>query len=444
LIAKSFYRHLWFRLIGSETDFALSNRIFHSICLIAVIALVYNVPLNFFVGLPVIAEASLASLLVIGSSYYLSRFKRRYSAALYIFCITGTLLFTANYFLNEGIYGPTDLFFVLMIIIMIAVVPVKQYWFWVSTNIGTVFTLHYLQYAHPGWVPHTYHKPSDQFIDISSAYVTVVAVALSSFYLIRRSYEQERRSAEHREAMMNVLNKEKDKLFSIISHDLRAPLTNIYEYLGLLAESEISADEKANIEIELYQSTGATLDMLNNVLSWSKSQMNGISISLLPLNVYEVLAPQLLLFLNIAKTKHITVEISIDPTMYVMGNGDALQLVVRNLVNNAIKFTADHGNISITGKKVDGTCQIIVKDSGVGKPVSLSPDIFNLNAVSTYGTNNEKGVGLGLVLCKEFIEAQAGTIAFECHTGSGTSFFITMPALPVTTNDVTGIPEKRY
>jgi two-component system sensor histidine kinase/response regulator len=403
---------------------------------VSVIALAYNVPLNYFVGLPVVAEISLVSFVLISVSYYLSRIKAKTSIAVYIFCITGTSLFTANFFLNEGIYGPTDLFFVLMMIIMVAVVPVKQYWFWVSSNIATIFILHYLQYRYPYVVPHTYRNTRDQFIDISSAYLTVVSVALIGFYLIRRSYEQERRSAEHKANLLQVLNMEKNKLFSIISHDLRAPLSNINNYLGLLTEAELTQDERSNIEIELFQSTNSTLDLLQNILSWSKSQMNGITISLVPLNVYDVLAPQLLLFLNIAKTKHITVEISIDPTLHVMGNIDALQLVVRNLINNAIKFTADRGNITITGENINDTCTITVKDSGVGKPVQLSSNIFNLNAVPTYGTNNEKGVGLGLVLCKEFIEAQFGKIAFECHKHSGTSFSIFLPALSLSSKEI--------
>jgi two-component system sensor histidine kinase/response regulator len=255
----------------------------------------------------------------------------------------------------------------------------------------------------------------------------VVAVALFGFYIIRSNYESERKSAEQKTAMMRLLNEEKNKLFSIISHDLRAPLGNIQSYLELLTEIDISEEERNKIQADLLQSTRNTLDLLNNVLSWSKSQMQGLKFKLTPLNVYELLSPQLLLFIGIAGSKNIRVEISIDPKLQVMANGDMLQLIVRNLVNNAIKFTARGGRIIISAQQRETCCQLMVKDSGKGSPVKLTTDIFYLNSGSNAGTANEKGVGLGLVLCKEFTEAQNGRIWFNCDSVSGSSFFVEVP-----------------
>jgi two-component system sensor histidine kinase/response regulator len=424
---KQYLLHLWHRLNGSVSRFPLTTRIFHSICLISVFALAYNVPLNYLVGLPLVAAVSAVVGVLFAFLYYLSRVKKKTALAMLIFCITGNLMFIAVFFLNSGINGPTDIFFILTMIMIVAIVPVRQYWVWVITNVLIVSNLHYLQFTYPELVPNTYTEEVNRFVDITSAYFTVVAVALFGFYIIRSNYESERKSAEQKTAMMRLLNEEKNKLFSIISHDLRAPLGNIQSYLELLTEIDISEEERNKIQADLLQSTRNTLDLLNNVLSWSKSQMQGLKFKLTPLNVYELLSPQLLLFIGIAGSKNIRVEISIDPKLQVMANGDMLQLIVRNLVNNAIKFTARGGRIIISAQQRETCCQLMVKDSGKGSPVKLTTDIFYLNSGSNAGTANEKGVGLGLVLCKEFTEAQNGRIWFNCDSVSGSSFFVEVP-----------------
>lgn len=376
-----------------------------------------------------VATASAATMVLVAGVFYLSRFKNKAVLAKLIFCITGIVLFTTNYFLNSGIDGPTDIFFVLTIIMMVSIVPVRQYWIWITLNIVVVLALHLLQYLHPEWVSDSYDQVKSRYIDISSAYVTVVAVALFNFYSIRRSYEAEKRSAEQKAQIMKLLNEEKNKLLSIISHDLRSPLANIQNYLELLTEVDIDEIDRQSIQSNLLQSTRSTLDLLNNVLNWSKNQIEGLKFRLEPFNLYDFLSPQMLLFINIAANKKIKVEISIDPTIEVLGNSDMLQLVVRNLVNNAIKFTAVGGKIAVSAQANQDDCIITVKDSGNGKPVKLSQEIFYLNAASSVGTANEKGVGLGLVLCKEYTEAQNGLITFECDPVSGTSFYLQLPTV---------------
>jgi len=419
--------YAWHKLNGSVSQFPLTTRIFHSICIISVLALAYNIPLNIVVGLPVVAAVSAFVACLFTGVYYLSRVKRNTLLAMLIFCITGDVMFIAIFFLNSGINGPTDIFFILTMIVMVAVVPVRQYWIWVIGNVVIIFSLHYLQFTHPEWVPQTYPHEINRYIDISSAYITVVAVALFSFYFIRTNYELERKSAEQKTAMMRLLNEEKNKLFSIISHDLRAPLTNIQSYLELLTEVDITEAESFKIKADLLQSTRNTLDLLNNVLSWSKSQMQGLSFKLSPYNVYQLLSAPMLLFMRIAESKSVRLEISIDPKLEVIANGDMLQLIIRNLINNAIKFTAPGGRIIFSAQRHGNLCHFMVKDSGTGKTVKLSNEIFYLNSESTTGTANEKGIGLGLVLCKEFTEAQNGKIWFECDSVSGSSFFVQLP-----------------
>jgi two-component system sensor histidine kinase/response regulator len=421
--------NVWCRLVGSEQYLPLTTRIFHSICLICIIALVYNIPLNFFVGLPIVAIISAGSLLLVTAVYLASRIKGYTGPAVFIFCSASVLLFTINYFLNSGIDGPTDLFFVLVMVIMVAVVPVKRYWIAVTCNILILLTLHYIQYQHGLWVSFTYIRKLDRYIDFSSAYVTVVAVILFTFYVIRRNYEIEKKLTEEKTAEMKVLNDENNKLLSIISHDLRAPLSNIQNYLELLSQIDLNTAERAEIEDQLLLSTRGTLDLLNNVLSWSKNQMDGIKFNRKIVDVSELLSSHLLIFQPIAQRKRIILQVEIDPLSKIYSNGDMVQLIIRNLVNNAIKFTAYGGKITVTSSTLGNSCLITVKDSGNGLPAKLSDQIFNLNAESTTGTGNEKGVGLGLVLCKQFTEALGGRIWFNCHANTGMSFFVEFPLL---------------
>jgi two-component system sensor histidine kinase/response regulator len=417
----------WDYFSGSDLEFTLTTRIFHSVCLISLMALAYNVPLNYALRLPFIAVASAIAFLLLSGLYYLSRVRRKTAQATLIFCILSNVLFVSNFFFNSGIDGPTAMFFILSMIVIVAIVPVRQYWYWVTINVSLFLSLNLLQYQHPDLAPYTYDLISDRYIDFSSAYITVVAVAIFSFYFIRRNYEIEKASAEQKGNVLKLLNEERNKLMSIIAHDMRSPLANIQSYLELLVEQDISEEEAKVINKSLLQSTRGTLEMLDNVLNWTKGQMDGLSFKLHPVNVFELLSPQLLVLTDIAANKKITLKNSIDPHIMVTGDGEMLQLVVRNLVSNAIKFTASGGHISVHTNIKHDACLIVVKDSGTGKPVNLTPDIFYLSGASTTGTMNEKGVGLGLVICKKYIEVQHGTPWFECDAMSGATFFVQLP-----------------
>ncbi|RYY36297.1 MAG: HAMP domain-containing histidine kinase [Sphingobacteriaceae bacterium] len=413
---------------GQPQQFPLTVRIFHAVLALSMAALAYNVPLNIFVGLPDIAIASGVTLSLVAFVFYLSRYREQTALARLMFCLTGTGLFIANYFLNSGINGPTGYFFILMMVVMVAVVPVKEYWYWVGSNIIIILSLHYIEYTRPETVPFTYPARADRFVDISSAYVTVIVVILACFYIIRKRYDTERREAQQNEARLRELDAEKNKLFSIIAHDLRSPLAHIQNYLELLND-DISEKERQMFRDQLLSSTRTTLDMVNNVLNWSKSQMSGDEMEFKKLNVATLLEPEVELFQRIAAQKHIELVSAIRTNATVWGSANAVQLIVRNLVNNSIKFTAAGGLIRITAGLSEGKCLLTVKDTGSGKPAELNQDIFLLSSVHTTGTANERGVGLGLSLCREYTIAMGGKIWFTCDARSGTTFFLELPAV---------------
>ena len=128
-----------------------------------------------------------------------------------------------------------------------------------------------------------------------------------------------------------------------------------------------------------------------------------------------------------ASKKDIDLTYDVDPAISVVADSDMLQLVVRNIVSNAIKFTPAGGRVDVSTKLINNECRISIADTGRGIAYEQQDDMFTLKARSTFGTANEKGVGLGLILCKEFTEQQGGRISFESIPGHGSTFFIFMP-----------------
>ena len=127
--------------------------------------------------------------------------------------------------------------------------------------------------------------------------------------------------------------------------------------------------------------------------------------------------------------KGITFETQFDETVRALIDRDILQLVVRNLINNAIKFTPANGKIHVSLTRTGGVCEIKVGDNGIGIPFEQQDSLFLLKTRTTYGTNNERGIGLGLFLCKEYMHLQNGSIAFKSKPGKGTQFYLRLPLI---------------
>ncbi len=232
---------------------------------------------------------------------------------------------------------------------------------------------------------------------------------------------------QHLEELIVVRN----RLFSIIGHDLRGPIHSIKAMIELLNTEEIDEEEKKFFIENASQSLNVTANLTDNLLYWAKSQMDGIKTVPTHFDIYKVIRQNIQLIEKRAFSKEITVKAA--------GNGEALMvfadenmidIVLRNLIENAVKFLKSSKNITI---KVDiDTTQryaiISVQDNGDGISVEAQHKIFNkYTSYSTYGTAKEKGSGLGLLLCKELVEKNQGNIWFESEPMKGTTFFFSIP-----------------
>ena len=431
----------WIKLTGDPSKFTLHARVFHSVMLISIVGLAYNIPFNYLIDLPNIAIASFVVLIIGSVLYYFSRFKSQERLSILMLNFAGLALFSINYFLNSGINGPTDLFFLLFLLLTIVVNPVSQYKIWVPLNIFIVTSLHIVEYQYPHFVPNTYASRISLFADETSAYIVIALITYFCINYILRGYENERKSAlakskaiEQKNLQILIQNEElekinfeKNKLMSIVAHDLRAPLANIQNYLELLTEFELEEEEKFLIKKNLLGATKDTLAMLTKLLAWSKSQSHGTVAQPERLELGQLFENTLHTEKNIAAQKGIVFDYNFEPQTYIYADREMMQLIMRNFSGNAIKFTPSGGSISISAKSTECDCIISIQDTGIGISQERHDAIFSLNAQSTYGTKGEKGMGLGLLLCMEYITAQNGKLWFDSDVDCGTCFHISLP-----------------
>ena len=227
-----------------------------------------------------------------------------------------------------------------------------------------------------------------------------------------------------------ALNKTKDQLFGVIAHDLRGPITS-FQGIGKLIEYTLrkgGEDKLQELISSIDKSAQGVNSLLDNLLKWSLSQTGALSFKGDALNLKQLIEDIADVYIPTSQSKHIELNILIDIDLWVYGDRNMLSTVMRNLIGNALKFTPEGGRVSVTHKIENGQLAIQVDDTGVGIPKEKLGSIFQLSGnKSTIGTEGEKGTGLGLMLCKEFIEAHDGTITITSEPGSGTCISFTIP-----------------
>jgi len=245
------------------------------------------------------------------------------------------------------------------------------------------------------------------------------------------SINQKNRDLQKSEMQLRELNATKDKVFSIIAHDLKAPFNAIMGFCELLAKA---AKKKELEKIEKYAeiisvSSQKAMDLLLNLMEWSSAQTGRISFTPVPFDMNQVVNDNMLFYQEIAKQKHITITNKIDAPVDVYADKAMVHTILRNLISNAIKFTAAGGEIEVAAERLKNDVRISVSDTGTGMTQSQIDTIFRSKSQhSTPGTQNEEGTGLGLMLCKEFIAKHRSKIWAESEPGKGSVFYFTLPS----------------
>ncbi len=232
---------------------------------------------------------------------------------------------------------------------------------------------------------------------------------------------------------LDRLNATKDRLFSVIGHDLRGPFMGLLGALELLRDSSEDLDPETTHDLiaNLYESAETTYNLLENLLEWSRSQQHVVDMNRRHVNVSGLVTDTVHLFQPGARQKGIRVSVDVPGHLTAFADRDMIGTVLRNLINNAVKFTPTGGSVTISGRERGRLVEIELRDTGVGISPEDRDALFDLGrSVTRSGTGGEKGSGLGLLLAHDYVVRHGGTIDVESNPGDGTCFRVTLPAEP--------------
>ena len=254
-------------------------------------------------------------------------------------------------------------------------------------------------------------------------FIIIVLAAVIAYILYKKSRERKVINEELKE-----LNHTKDSFFSIIAHDLKGPFNSLLGISEILAEDaeEFTTEEIKKISVELNDNAKNTYMLLENLLQWASNQTGKAAFYPEIIDLNEILSRNVNLYQSMAHNKKINLIIDISGSYMIKADKNMVDTIVRNLLNNAIKFTRENGEVKVYTKFTNDKVSFFVEDNGIGMDEKSISKLFRINErVKSRGTNNEQGTGLGLILTKEFLDKNNGSIEVISEVNKGTTFKVT-------------------
>lgn len=261
------------------------------------------------------------------------------------------------------------------------------------------------------------------------------SLQLSRNYEIRWSATQQ--ELEKTNALLQQKNKElidnnttKDKFFRIIGHDLKGPIGQMIQLTQFLEEKykDLSQDEIESFLNKMYAASSRGFKLVENLLTWARSQTGNISFNPTSIDMYSLVKEVMQLLEPNARDKNIDLERDVDIDLHIVGDRNMLYTILRNLISNSIKYTKNDGVVSVVAETDDKWVIISIQDNGVGMSQEKADSLFKIDSVdSTPGTADEQGTGIGLILCKEFVDKHQGEISVDSQRGEGSTFTVKLP-----------------
>ena len=417
-------------LSGNNKDLKLEYKIFNIGTGIASIACYISLISNLIVGYPLIFHISL----FIGGSifalfFYLSVYKNltHYLEIPLQAIAIGVLVLV--YFFNDGLEGTGTFYFLLLTFAFIYSNTKKKYWHILFLYLLLASILMVIHFVYPEFIV-KYSTNESRMLDFSTTLIIAISIIGVMTIMFKQSYDKEREVVKLQSEELKELNATKDKLFSIISHDLRNPfnnLLNISRQLSQNMDKYTISEVKENIKM-IEASSKRGYELLENLLEWSMSQRGNIQYNPVLFNIYDVVKECLLVTENQINNKKVQIHLNIDNHSNMIADYNMIKTVFRNLITNAIKYSNEGGNIFIASEIKTNEIILTVKDEGVGIEKEDLVKLFQIDKkYTTPGTANEQGTGLGLILCKEFIQKNNGKMEVESEINKGTTFKISIP-----------------
>ena len=232
---------------------------------------------------------------------------------------------------------------------------------------------------------------------------------------------------EEQTQQLTELNSLKNKLFSVIAHDMKAPMYALRNLFRNIVQYDLPGDDIKILIPEVLNELSYTTGLMENVLQWAKSQMQAEAVHPQVVDIAKITQEVLQLLRLQAEGKHIYISSRIEKPVYVYADRDMINLVLRNLLSNAIKFTPEDGSIYIEAREMRSHIEVLVQDTGTGISEDNLQRLQKEDYYSTKGTGGEVGTGLGLMLCKEFLSKNGGKMDVRSEPGKGSTFSFTLP-----------------
>lgn len=299
----------------------------------------------------------------------------------------------------------------------------------VCLNIIVLFSFKNIRYRSTSM---TYPEINDDLTVVITAY----AIALIMGYFYRSDFftltenniklQKQKEIIEQQTLELQSANNIKDRLFSIIAHDLRNPITSLFGILQLYEDKNISQEKFRILSKKIQENLDNLQLMLDNLLNWSFTQMKNIKPNFTETKLIPIITETVALYKEALIQKEIELENNITNDLNIFGDDQQLRIIFRNLINNAIKFTNQHGRITINAYQLDELAIITVVDNGIGIKQEDLENILSMPKLNS-GTNGERGTGLGLNLCKEIVLNHKGCIRIDSKLHYGTTVEVKLP-----------------
>lgn len=447
------------KIIGDENLFDLSHRILNISLLFGAIISLIAISTNYFLNLHWYATLiALSSFFVFSFSYLFSIITGKSKIPTIIGLGFLVIVFSPiMWFANGGISGGFQ-YYILFFLTGILIVAKGKIRLILITLFGLIMlSSMIIEFYHPEYII-PYPSRSDQYLDLIFSFIIAfigvtiyITVNINQYTTAnkklnlknkllnqsrqeisehKRKIEQQKNDIEEKAKSLQDLNKTKDRFFSIISHDLKSPFNSLLGLTELLKlERETMSDEETDQLIDLiHKSSEQGYKLVLNLLDWSRSQTNQIEFQPTRLHLSKLVRENIELLKTQAKNKGIDIVVEKNnKNSFVFADLNMINTVLRNLISNAIKYT-HQGEIKIKCNCNTSICKLSISDTGIGISKENLKKLFDIdNNISTPGTDGEKGTGLGLILCKEFIEKNKGEIFVESTVNKGSIFSFNLP-----------------
>jgi two-component system, sensor histidine kinase and response regulator len=266
---------------------------------------------------------------------------------------------------------------------------------------------------------------------ITYALLIVIVFALIVALLLYRNKRKMNTRLKEKRAELEKVNLEKDKLLSILAHDLRSPLSDLQSVVFLLQEGELGKEDLDMVLTKVDSKLQQGIGTLTNYLQWAQNQKDGIKPDMKLCSLYDVVNHVFKNSEQLALNKNLSLENNIEPGTGVFADENLLKVILHNLVSNAVKYVDQEGYVRVDAKAEDQLVYVSVSDNGVGIPEQMKQKLFTSFGGSSMGTHGERGTGLGLSICQDFVQLMGGDIRFKSDSHNGTVFTFSLAAATV-------------